>query len=100
LDQQYATNYFFEIANYNLNSFFEEYDLDYDATTILRREITPAGKSRAFINDTPVNLKTLRKLGLQLIDIHSQHQTITLNDTGFRLAVIDSYAGISSTVEK
>jgi len=82
----------FEIANYNLNSFFEEYDLDYDATTILRREITPAGKSRAFINDTPVNLKTLRKLGLQLIDIHSQHQNLELSNQKFQLELVDTIA--------
>ncbi len=90
----------FDITGYHLKGFFKKYDLDYDDRTFLRREITPYGKSRAFINDTPVNLNILKELGGRLIDIHSQHQTITLNDTGFRLAVIDSYAGISSTVEK
>ena len=82
----------FEVGNYNLNSFFEEYDLDYDPVTILRREITPAGKSRAFINDTPVNLKTLRKLGLQLIDIHSQHQNLELVNQKFQLELVDTIA--------
>jgi DNA repair protein RecN (Recombination protein N) len=90
----------FDIKNYNLSVFFNKYDLDYDDRTFLRREITPYGKSRAFINDTPVNLNILKELGDRLIDIHSQHQTLTLNDTNFRLAVIDSFAGITSTVDK
>jgi len=89
----------FEVANYNLNSFFEEFDLDYDATTILRREITPAGKSRAFVNDTPVNLKTLRKLGLQLIDIHSQHQNLELSNQKFQLELVDTIAKTEKVVE-
>ncbi|NQU54340.1 MAG: AAA family ATPase, partial [Bacteroidetes bacterium] len=62
----------FNVGDYKVQPFFESNDLDYDPVTILRREITPVGKSRAFINDTPVNLKILRELGLQLIDIHSQ----------------------------
>ena len=90
----------FDIKNYHLSGFFEKYDLDYDNRTFLRREITPYGKSRAFINDTPVNLNILKELGDRLIDIHSQHQTLTLNDTNFRLAVIDSFAGITSIVDK
>ena len=89
----------FEIANYNLNSFFEEYDLDYDTTTILRREITPSGKSRAFINDTPVNLKTLRNLGLQLIDIHSQHQNLELSNQKFQLELVDTIAKTEKVLE-
>ena len=90
----------FDITNYHLSGFFKKYDLDYDNRTFLRREITPYGKSRAFINDTPVNLTILKELGDKLIDIHSQHQTLTLNDTNFRLAVIDSFAGITSLVDK
>lgn len=86
----------FEINNYALNSFFEEKDLDYDPSTILRREITPAGKSRAFINDTPVNLKVLRELGLKLIDIHSQHQNLELSNQKFQLNLVDSVAGAGS----
>ncbi len=89
----------FEVGNYNLNSFFEEYDLDYDAVTILRREITPAGKSRAFINDTPVNLKTLRQLGLQLIDIHSQHQNLELVNQKFQLELVDTIAKAENILE-
>ncbi|SHE93238.1 DNA replication and repair protein RecN [Mariniphaga anaerophila] len=83
----------FDVKNYPLKPFFEENDLDYDKQTILRREITPAGKSRAFINDTPVNLKTLRSLGLQLIDIHSQHQNLELGNRQFQLNLVDTVAG-------
>ena len=75
----------FEIGNYNLQPFFEENDLDYDGITIIRREITSSGKFRAFINDTPVNLKTMRELGLCLIDIHSQHQNLELETANFNL---------------
>ncbi len=90
----------FEIKNYILKDFFAKHDLDYDDRAFLRREITPYGKSRAFINDTPVNLTILKELGDKLIDIHSQHQMLTLNDTNFRLAVIDSFAGIASIVNQ
>ena len=83
----------FEVKNYNLQPFFEENDLDYDPVTILRREITPAGKSRAFINDTPVPLKVLRDLGLKLIDIHSQHQNLELGNQKFQLGLVDAVAG-------
>ncbi len=89
----------FEVKEYALEPFFEENDLDYDPSTILRREITPAGKSRAFINDTPVNLKVLRELGLKLIDIHSQHQNLELSNQTFQLDLIDSVAA-SATVLK
>lgn len=82
----------FNVGDYNLSPFFENYDLDYDQVTILRREITPSGKSRAFINDTPVNLKGLRELGLQLIDIHSQHQNLELVNQKFQLELVDSIA--------
>lgn len=82
----------FEIGNYNLISFFEGNDLDYDPVSILRRELTPAGKSRAFINDTPVNLKTLREIGLRLIDIHSQHQNLELGNHKFQLELVDTIA--------
>jgi len=83
----------FEVKAYALKSFFEEHDLDYDDTSILRREITPAGKSRAFINDTPVNLKVIRELGLKLIDIHSQHQNLELSNQKFQLDLVDTVAG-------
>jgi len=83
----------FEIGNYNLQSFFEENDLDYDTATIIRREITSSGKFRAFINDTPVNLKTMRDLGLNLIDIHSQHQNLELGNRKFQLDLVDTVSG-------
>jgi len=83
----------FRIGQYKLESFFEKYDLDYDTATILRREITPSGKSRAFINDTPVTLKIMRELGLQLIDIHSQHQNLELGNQKFQLNLVDTVAG-------
>jgi len=76
-----------------LEKFFEKNDLDFDTQTILRREITPTGKSRAFINDTPVNLKALKNLGLKLIDIHSQHQNLELSNLQFQLNLVDSVAG-------
>lgn len=90
----------FEVENYSLKSFFEKYDLDYDSSTILRREITPSGKSRAFINDTPVNLKVMREMGLQLIDIHSQHQNLELNKQKFQLHLIDSVAETEDILKK
>ena len=68
----------FSIKEYKLESLFEELDLDYDSITFIRREILPTGKSRAFINDSPVNLDVLQRLGQELIDVHSQHQTLSL----------------------
>ncbi len=82
----------FEISNYQLEKFFSENDLDYEASTIIRREISADGKSRAFVNDTPVNLSVLKELSSRLIDIHSQHQTLTVNNSLFQLSVIDLYA--------
>jgi DNA repair protein RecN (Recombination protein N) len=83
---------YFNINQYNLNSFFEDNNLDYDAETILRREIATDGKSRSFINDTPVNLNTLKNLGEKLIDIHSQHATLEINNANFQLMVVDAMA--------
>jgi len=82
----------FQIKNYNLKSFFEANDLDYEEETIIRREILPSGKSRAFINDTPVNLNELQELSNYLIDIHSQHQTQELSDDAVQFQIIDSVA--------
>jgi DNA repair protein RecN (Recombination protein N) len=81
----------FNIKNYGLDNLFKKYELDYENITILRREINKNGKSRAFINDTPVNLNLLKEFGDKLVDIHSQFNTITLNDSNFQLAVIDNY---------
>jgi DNA repair protein RecN (Recombination protein N) len=80
------------IANYDLKNIFEELELDYDDFTIIRREILPSGKSRAFVNDTPVNLSSLNDLKSLLIDVHSQHQTMQLSDADFQFSVIDALA--------
>jgi DNA repair protein RecN (Recombination protein N) len=82
----------FQIKGFQLKSFFEENDLDYEGESILRREITADGKSRAFVNDTPVNLGVLKQLGERLIDIHSQHATLEINDPEFQLLVVDAVA--------
>ena len=82
----------FQVQALELKSFFLENDLDYDAETVLRREISSDGKTRSFINDTPVNLTILRQLGEKLIDIHSQHATIEINDENFQLGVLDIVA--------
>jgi DNA repair protein RecN (Recombination protein N) len=82
----------FNIKEYALKDFFWANELDYEITTNIRREITPEGKSRAFINDTPVTLTQLKGLAERLIDIHSQHQTLTLNGSEFQLSVVDAYA--------
>jgi DNA repair protein RecN (Recombination protein N) len=92
-DEKCIVEGIFDVENYELQPFFDENDLDYDKLTILRREITPSGKSRAFINDTPVNLKTMRELGLQLIDIHSQHQNLEPGNRKFQLNLVDTVAG-------
>lgn len=83
----------FWISNYDLQNFFKEEDLDFDELTTLRREILPNGKSRAFINDTPVNLSSLNALSEKLIDIHSQHETLQLAETEYQFNIIDGLAG-------
>jgi len=82
----------FEISAYKLKSVFEANDVDYDDRTLIRREITASGKSRAFINDTPVTLETLRRISSRLMDIHSQHETLELGNSGFQLELVDSFA--------
>jgi DNA repair protein RecN (Recombination protein N) len=82
----------FKIGAFHLKHFFEDNDLDYEAETVLRREISADGKSRAFVNDTPVNLTALKALGEKLIDIHSQHATLEINDPEFQLLVVDAVA--------
>ncbi len=83
----------FEISKYNLQSFFKVNDLDYEDETIIRREILPSGKSRAFVNDSPVNLQELQELSLLLIDIHLQHQTQELSEEKVQFEIIDAIAG-------
>ena len=89
----------FDLSRYDLQPFFDDNDIEYDADdTIIRRELTSAGKSRAFINDTPVALSMLKELGEQLVDVHSQHQNLLLSKQDFQLSVIDILANDSSAV--
>ena len=82
----------FDISRYGMNDFFTAHDIDYDGECILRREVNASGKSRAFINDTPVPLTDMRELGEQLVDIHSQHQNLLLQKEDFQLSVVDIIA--------
>ena len=86
----------FDIEGYGLEPFFDEYDIDFERHTVIRRIITPAGKSRAYINDIPVQLATLKELSSRLIDVHSQNQSALVGDEEFRIRVIDSLAGNTS----
>jgi DNA repair protein RecN (Recombination protein N) len=86
----------FKIDDYHLKQFFEEQDLDYEAETVLRREISLDGKTRAFINDTPVTVAILKQVGEQLIDIHSQHATLAINTESFQLLVLDTLCNHAS----
>jgi len=89
----------FLITKFNLQDFFEEHDLDFEERTIIRREILPNGKSRAFVNDTPTTLSVLSSLSNRLIDVHSQHQTLQLTDNNFQFFIIDSLAGNSKYID-
>ncbi|MGB0523570.1 MAG: DNA repair protein RecN [Flammeovirgaceae bacterium] len=90
----------FDVSSHQLAGLFERLELDYEPTTIIRREIAPNGKSRAFINDTPVNLETLKKVGLKLMDIHSQHDTQLLGSAAFQLRIVDAYAQNQAHIDK
>jgi len=90
----------FSLADSGLNEFLRKHDLDEEANTTIRREISTEGKSRSFVNDTPVNLNVLKELGTLLIEIHSQHETLTLNDSGFQMLVVDSYARNAKLLQK
>jgi DNA repair protein RecN (Recombination protein N) len=90
----------FDIANYNLKAMFNAEGLDYESETIIRREILPSGKSRAFVNDSPVNLNALTILGNHLIDIHSQHQTLELTNNDFQFQIIDALANNQSSLRE
>ncbi|TXD47243.1 DNA repair protein RecN [Polaribacter sp. IC073] len=87
------------ISNYNLQDFFNSVDLDYEAETIIRREILPSGKSRAFVNDTPVTLSVLNELRTKLIDVHSQHQTMKLSDNNFQFTILDALAKNAARID-
>jgi len=91
-DEKCVVEAFFNVENYDLKAFFDENDLDFENPTILRREINANGKSRAFINDTPVTLVQLKDLASYLIDIHSQHEVLTLKSAEFRTRFLDSCA--------
>lgn len=99
-DEKCVIEAHFDLARYGLQPFFEVHDLDYEPVTILRREILPSGKSRAFVNDTPVNLQELQDLSEFLIDVHSQHQTQELSENRYQFAIIDAVAGHGNTIEE
>lgn len=88
----------FDVSAYNMHSFFEEYELEYEDECIFRREVHASGKSRAFINDTPIPLAQMRELGEMLIDVHSQHQNLLLNKEDFQLNVLDILASNSGAL--
>ena len=90
----------FNISAYDLKAFFTEKEIDYDEICILRRELMSSGKSRAFINDTPVTLADLKELGNRLIDIHSQHQNLMLGDNQFQMHVVDALAGNANLLKE
>lgn len=89
----------FDISKYKLESFFEKNELDYNTISVLRREITPNGRSRSFINDTPVNLIQLKELGVQLFDIHSQNQSHQIHKKSYQLKVLDAYSQNNKSIE-
>ena len=90
----------FDIAGYGLEMLFEENELDYEEDITIRRVITPAGKSRAFVGDMPVQLATLREIGAHLVDIHSQHQNLVLSSEEFRISTLDTIAKNHDIVER
>ena len=89
----------FQLENEALKSLFEDNDLDFDAECIFRRELSPQKKSRAFINDTPVSLQTMKEIGSQLVDIHSQHDSLLLTDADFQLHLLDEIASNNSLLD-
>lgn len=99
-DEKCVIEAHFQIATYNLKPLFERLDIDYEETTIIRREILPSGKSRAFVNDSPVNLPALQDLGVALIDIHSQHQTQELSDEIYQIQILDAVAKNTSILSE
>jgi len=88
----------FLLRNYDVKGYFTDNDLDYEDLTIIRRERSPSGKSRAFINDTPVTLDILRGLTSQLVDLHRQHESLSISSTAFQRHLVDSFAGINNEV--
>ena len=90
----------FDLSGYRLEGLFASFDIDYDQQCMIRRVITPAGKSRAYVNDLPVQLAALRAIGERLIDIHSQHQTLLLGESRFQTALLDSVAAHAQLLEQ
>jgi DNA repair protein RecN (Recombination protein N) len=86
----------FDVRNYYVREFFEDNDMDYEDEVVLRRELTPSGKSRAFINDTPVNLKQMQELCQELVDLHQQFDTLDIHSLSFQLKMIDALASNKS----
>lgn len=99
-DEKCVIEAVFNISNYKLQALFKAEDFEYEAQTIIRREILPSGKSRAFVNDSPVNLNSLQLLGERLIDIHSQHETLQLTSNEFQFQIIDALANNEETLQK
>lgn len=99
-DQKCVIEANFDLSNYNLSPFFEQNDLEFENNTIIRREILPSGKSRAFINDSPANLQELQELGAFLIDIHSQNQTRELSEEDMQFQIIDTIANNQKLTEE
>ena len=91
-DQKCIVEGVFDLQAYGLRAYFEELELDYEDACIIRREISPGGKSRSFINDTPVLLESLKLLGAKLMDVHSQHDTLLLGEGAFQLGLVDAFA--------
>lgn len=89
----------FQLEIYNLQSFFQTHDLEYESETIIRREVLPSGKSRAFVNDSPVKLDLLQALGRRLVDIHSQHETLSLTQDAFQFQIIDALGKTTALVK-
>lgn len=98
-NEKCVTEGVFDIKNYRLKSLFKAEDLDYDDNTVIRREISPGGKSRAFINDTPVTLEVMKRIGSLLMDVHSQHETLQLGNQNFQLKLVDSFAENNALTE-
>lgn len=90
----------YEVGDYYVRSIFEQEQLDYETTCIIRREISPAGKSRAFVNDTPVNLEALRRITSELMDVHSQHDSVLLGSNEYQLQIVDTYAQNQALLER
>ncbi|MCB0676615.1 MAG: AAA family ATPase, partial [Saprospiraceae bacterium] len=99
LDQKCVVEALFDIRKYRLQDFFQENDIDYDNELVIRREILPSGKSRAFINDTPVNLRELQQLSGALIDLHQQFDTLDIHQVSFQLRMLDALAGHRTELE-